>query len=166
MIFRIGLLTVACFECRLDKLWHRGEVMFSLDAVVRELTKQCNTRYKENCAHTDNVSNQDLMPEAWAPESQKRTMYDYVRIPVQSHAALGGCVFNQHQRDVSVTGLIDRLGWCPILERCPEARLCMFYKSLHGAAACPIPAYIYLATTATRASHNQQYPIPTAGLDA
>ena len=44
--------TVACFEGRLDKLWHGSEVMFSPDADVRELTKQRNTRYKENCAHT------------------------------------------------------------------------------------------------------------------
>ena len=66
--------TVACFEGRLDKWWHGSEVMFSPDADVRELTKQRNTRYKENCAHTHNVSNQDLTPEAWGPESQKRTM--------------------------------------------------------------------------------------------
>ena len=74
-------------------------------------------------------------------------------------------VTNQHQRDVSVTGLIDTLGWRPLQERRLEARLCMFYKSLNGLAACPIPDYINPIATATRASHNQQYSIPTAQLD-
>ena len=74
-------------------------------------------------------------------------------------------VTNQHQCDVSVTGLIDTLGWRPLQERRLEARLCMFYKSLHGLAACPIPDYINPIATATRASHNQQYSIPTARLD-
>ena len=74
-------------------------------------------------------------------------------------------VTNQHQRDVSVTGLINTLGWRPLQERRLEARLCMFYKSLHGLAACPIPDYINPIATATRASHNQQYSIPTARLD-
>ena len=60
----VNAKSVACFERRLDKLWHDSDVMFAPDVEVRKLTKERSTRYK-TCAHTnDSPLDHDLASEA------------------------------------------------------------------------------------------------------
>ena len=60
----VNAKSVACFERRLDKLWHDSDVMFAPDVEVKKLTKERSTRYK-TCAHTiDSPLDHDLASEA------------------------------------------------------------------------------------------------------
>ena len=74
---------------------------------------------------------------------------------------------NQHRRDTSVTGLLDTLGWRSLQERRLESRFIMWYKTIHGQAACTIPPYYSQKekATSTRDSHDQQFSAPTATID-
>ena len=62
---------------------------------------------------------------------------------------------------------MDTHGWRSLQERRLESRLTMWYKTLHGVAACSIPpCYSQKENSAsTRDSHNQQFTYPTATID-
>ena len=74
-------------------------------------------------------------------------------------------VTGQHSRHVSVTGLMDDLGWRALQERRLEVRLALLHKTINGQAACTIPPYIPPCQSTARASHPQQYRVPEVKLD-
>ena len=75
-------------------------------------------------------------------------------------------VLNSNSRYTSVTELLHQLQWRQLQERRIIARLAMFYKAVHGLAACPIPQSFPAVTPRTRASHSFQYLLPQLRVDA
>ena len=55
---------------------------------------------------------------------------------------LDRCNFN---RRASVTQIVQDLGWRTLDQRRADARLCLFYKIVHGLVALPLPEYILTA---------------------
>ena len=53
-------------------------------------------------------------------------------------------------RLASVTDMIETLGWRSLAQRRAHARLCLFYKIIHGLVAVPLPSYIQLNTRISR----------------
>ena len=42
----------------------------------------------------------------------------------------------------SVTSMLGELGWRSLEDRRTDARLCLFYKIVHGLVAVPMPPYV------------------------
>jgi hypothetical protein len=64
---------------------------------------------------------------------------------------------NDFSKYSSVTRMLDKLGWRAFEQRRSDARLCLFYKIIHGLVAIPIPTYIQPNYLATRHCHSQRY---------
>ena len=50
-------------------------------------------------------------------------------------------------RRASVAKIVQDLGWCTLDQIRADAHLCLFYKSVHGLVAVPLPDYIYSTAT-------------------
>ena len=46
-------------------------------------------------------------------------------------------------RQSSVTEMVKQIGWRSFGQRRADARLCLFYKVIHGLVAVPLPDYIH-----------------------
>ena len=52
----------------------------------------------------------------------------------------------------SVTSMLGELGWRSLDDRRTDARLCLFYKIVHGLVAVPMPTYVVHPRVFTRHS--------------
>ena len=50
---------------------------------------------------------------------------------------------NNFERQASETRIVQALGWRTLDQRRADARLCLFYKIVHGLVAVPLPEYIH-----------------------
>ena len=60
-------------------------------------------------------------------------------------------------RLASVTDIIETLGSHSLKQRRTDARLCLFYKIMHGLVAVPLPSYIQLNTRISRYYHSMTF---------
>ena len=60
-------------------------------------------------------------------------------------------------RKASVTKIVQDLGWRTLDQRRAEARLCLFFKILHGLVAVPLPDYIQHSTRISRYCHSMTF---------
>ena len=73
----------------------------------------------------------------WDPNHKKRIS----QIEQVQRRAARWTVGNFDQR-ASVTQIVQNLGWRTLEQRRTDARLCLFYKVVHGLVAVPLPDYI------------------------
>ena len=57
----------------------------------------------------------------------------------------------------SVTKIFQDLGWRTLDQRRADARLCLFYKSLHGLVAVPLPEYIQCSNRVSAYCHSMTF---------
>ena len=60
-------------------------------------------------------------------------------------------------RKASVTEIVQDLGWRTLDQRRADARLCLFFKTLHGLVAVPLPDYIQHSTRISRYCHSMTF---------
>ena len=60
-------------------------------------------------------------------------------------------------RKASVTEIVQDLGWRTLDQRRADARLCLFFKILHGLVAVPLPDYIQHSTRISRDCHSMTF---------
>ena len=60
-------------------------------------------------------------------------------------------------RLASVSDMIETLGWRSLQQRRADARLCLFYKIIHGLVALPLPDYIQPNTRISRYCHSMTF---------
>ena len=60
-------------------------------------------------------------------------------------------------RKASVTEIVQDLGWRTLDQRRADARLCFFFKILHGLVAVPLPDYIQHSTRISRYCHSMTF---------
>ena len=60
-------------------------------------------------------------------------------------------------RKASVTKIVQDLGWRTLDQRRADARLCLFFKILHGLVAVPLPDYIQHSTRISRYCHSMTF---------
>ena len=60
-------------------------------------------------------------------------------------------------RKASVTEIVQDLGWRTLDQRRADARLCLFFKILHGLVAVPLPDYIQHSTRISRYCHSMTF---------
>ena len=53
--------------------------------------------------------------------------------------------------------MLDRLGWRSLAQRRADARLCLFYKIVHGLVAVPLPDYIIPTHRVSRYCHSMTF---------
>ena len=60
-------------------------------------------------------------------------------------------------RKASVTKIVQDLGWRTLDQRRADARLCLFFKILHGLVAVPLPDYLQHSTRISRYCHSMTF---------
>ena len=60
-------------------------------------------------------------------------------------------------RLASVSGMLETLGWWSLQQRRADARLCLFYKIIHGLVAIPLPDYVQPNTRISRYCHSMTF---------
>ena len=60
-------------------------------------------------------------------------------------------------RQSSVTEMIKQLGWRCLEQRRADARLCLFYKVIHGLVSVPLPDYIHYSNRISRYCHSMTF---------
>ena len=60
-------------------------------------------------------------------------------------------------RQSSVTEMVKQLGWRSLEQRRADARLCLFYKVIHGLVAVPLPDYIHHSNRISRYCHSMTF---------
>ena len=60
-------------------------------------------------------------------------------------------------RQASVTRIVQDLGWRTLDQRRADARLCLFYKIVHGLVAVPLPEYIQYSNRVSRYCHSMTF---------
>ena len=64
---------------------------------------------------------------------------------------------NNFARQASVTRIVQDLGWHTLDQRRADARLCLFYKIVHGLVAVPLPEYILYSNRVSRYCHSMTF---------
>ena len=88
----------------------------------------------------------------WDPHSMKRIC----QIEQVQRRAAHWTVSN-FDRQASVTKIVHDLGWHTLVQRRADARLCLFYKILHGLVAVPLPDYIQDSNRISRYCHSMTF---------
>ena len=57
----------------------------------------------------------------------------------------------------STTEIVNNLGWRTLEQRQADARLCLFYKIVHGLVAVPLPDYIQTSNHFSRYCHSMTF---------
>ena len=57
----------------------------------------------------------------------------------------------------SATQIVQDLGWCKLEQRRADARLCLFYKVVHGLVAVPLPDHIQYSNRISRYCHSMTF---------
>ena len=57
----------------------------------------------------------------------------------------------------STTEIVNNLGWRTLEQRRADARLCLFYKIVHGLVAVPLPDYIQPSNSISRYCHSMTF---------
>ena len=60
-------------------------------------------------------------------------------------------------RQSSVTEMVKQLGWRSLEQRRADARLCLFYKVIHGLVAVAIPDYIHYFNRISKYCHSMTF---------
>ena len=68
---------------------------------------------------------------------------------------------NNFEQKASVTGLVKNLGWRTLEQKTADARLCLFYKAVHGGVhglvAVPLPDHIQYCNRISRYCHSMTF---------
>ena len=102
----------------------------------------------------------DYSASVWNPYLQK----DIDRIKsIQRRGAR--FVQKAYRRTISVTSMMNELGWKPLAHRRREQRLTLHFKIINGLLAIPATNHIVFNTIPTRSGHNKQIKVITTNTD-
>ena len=83
-------------------------------------------------------------------------MYNALVRPQLEYASARWTV-NNFDQQASVTKIIQELGWRTLEQRRADARLCLFYKIVHGLVAVPLPDYVQYNNRILRYCHSMTF---------
>ena len=69
-------------------------------------------------------------------------------------------VTNRFHNTSSVTAMLNTLDWRPLIHRRMDARLCLFYKIVHGLVLIPKEPYCIPITGSSRLNHDNAFQVP------
>lgn len=119
---------------------------------IRRNIKTQNRKVRETAYNTLVRPKLEYVCPIWDPHT-KRNILQIEK--VQRRAARWTC--NDFDSRSSVTDLLQELGWRSLEQRRADARLCLFYRIVHGLVAVPLPEYIQLLNSRSRSCHSLTY---------
>ena len=88
----------------------------------------------------------------WDPNTDK-----LIRQIDQVYRRAARWTVNNFCRQASVTGIIEKLGWRTLEQRRADARLCLFYKVVHGLVAVPLPDHVQYSNRISRYCYSMTF---------
>ena len=123
------------WNCHIDRI--TGSANRTLSFVRRDI-KTKMSKVRKTAFNTLVRSQLELYASAvWDPHTKKRISQIE---QVQREAARW--TFSNFDRQASATKFVQDLGWRTLDQRTTDARLCLFFKIVHGLVAVPLPDYI------------------------
>ena len=123
------------WNCHIDRI--TGSAHRTLSFVQRDI-KTKMSKVRKTAYNTLVRSQLELYASAvWDPHTKKRI---FQIKQVKRKAAR--MTFSNFDRQASVTKIVQNLGWRTLDQRRADARLCLFFKIVHGLVAVPLPVYI------------------------
>ena len=119
---------------------------------VRRNIKTKNPSVREMAYNTLVRPQLEYAAAVWDPHTKGKTSQVE---KVQRRAARW--VSCNYVRLASVTDMTETLGWRSLAQRRADARLCLFYKIIHGLVAVPLPSYIELNSRISRYCHSMTF---------
>ena len=88
----------------------------------------------------------------WDPHNKK-----YISQIEQIQRRAARWTVGNFDRHASVTRIVQNLGWRSLDQRRADARLCLFFKVIHGLVAVPLPDYVQYSNRISRYCHSMTF---------
>ena len=88
----------------------------------------------------------------WDPHNKK-----YISQIEQIQRRAARWTVGNFDRHASVTRIVQDLGWRSLDQRRADARLCLFFKVIHGLVAVPLPDYVQYSNRISRYCHSMTF---------
>ena len=131
--------------------WITGSANRTLGFVRRNI-KTRMSKVRETAYNTLVRPQLEYASAVWDPHNKNRIS----QIEQVQRRAARWTVSN-FDRKASVTEIVQDLGWRTLDQRRADARLCLFFKILHGLVAVPLPDYIQHSTRISRYCHSMTF---------
>ena len=119
---------------------------------VRRNIKTKMSKVRETAYHTLVRPQLEYASAVWDPHTKVRTS----QIEQVQRRAARWTVSN-YDWQASATQIVQDLGWRTLEQRRANARLCLFYKVVHGLVAVPLPDYIQYSNRISRYRHSMTF---------
>ena len=119
---------------------------------IRRNIKCQNTDVRESAYNTLVKPQLEYASAVWDPHTKERISKIEM---VQRRPARWTLRNYDHQ--VSLTEMINKLGWRTLEQRRADARLCLFYKIVYGLVAVPLPDHVQYSHRISRYCHSMTF---------
>ena len=119
---------------------------------IRRNIKTKMPRVRETAYNTIVGPQLEYASAVWDPNTDK-----LIRQIDQVQRMAARWTVNNFCRQASVTGIIEKLGWRTLEQRRADARLCLFYKVVHGLVAVPLPHHVQYSNWISRYCHSMTF---------
>ena len=119
---------------------------------IRRNIKTKMPRVRETAYNTLVRPQLEYASAVWDPSTDK-----LIRQIDQVQRRAARWTVNNFCRQASVTEIIENLGWRTLEQRRADARLCLFYKVVHGLVAVPLPDHVQYSNRISRYCHSMTF---------
>ena len=119
---------------------------------IRRNIKSKNKKVRETAYNTLVRPQLEYAAPIWDPYTKEKTL----QLEKIQRRAARWTTSNYDYRS-SVTSMLDQLSWRTLEQRRADARLCLFYKMIHGIVAVPLPDYVQPTHRVSRYCHSMTF---------
>ena len=119
---------------------------------IRRNIKSKNQKVRETAYNTLVRPQLEYAAPIWDPYTKEKTL----QLEKIQRRAARWTTSNYDYRS-SVTSMLDQLNWRTLEQRRADARLCLFYKMIHGIVAVPLPDYVQPTHRVSRYCHSMTF---------
>ena len=119
---------------------------------IRRNIKSKNQKVRETAYNTLVRPQLEYAAPIWDPYTKEKTL----QLEKIQRRAARWTTSNYDYRS-SVTSMLDQLSWRTLEQRRADARLCLFYKMIHGIVAVPLPDYVQPTYRVSRYCHSMTF---------
>ena len=119
---------------------------------IRRNIKSKNQKVRETAYNTLVRPQLEYAAPIWDPYTKEKTL----QLEKIQRRAARWTTSNYDYRS-SVTSMLDQLSWRTLEQRRADARLCLFYKMIHGIVAVPLPDYVQPTHRVSRYCHSMTF---------
>ena len=128
------------------------EMQIELWDTLEEILNQKNQKVRETAYNMLVRPQLEYAAPIWDPYTKEKTL----QLEKIQRRAARWTTSNYDYRS-SVTSMLDQLNWRTLEQRRADARLCLFYKMVHGIVAVPLPDYVQPTHRVSRYCHSMTF---------